>query len=1443
MPTASIADTPAPKPHGWQALWYGLVISVLYFLTGKLGLTLSAISPYSTVIWPPSGIAVGLLLLWGGRFWPAVLLGSFVLNLEISHALTLSENIPIQKVVVALIIAIGSTLQAHVARWLVARQFGQPVRVNALREVALVAAIAGPMVCLIAATVGNIALLTAGIIPFHKLWSSWLTWWAGDTLGVLLIAPLVLLLPARRVPIIWQGKRLNPTNGLAIVFLSTLLFASLFAWRLSLTTARQESEAVFLEITKQSQRTLQRHLDKQRVILEESFGPLREGQTIGAASLEAWLNAIAAHDLQHTHSSLSHIGFLPALDPEQMSHPLSHEAIHGASSSSIFVNGFDLSARPWLIDTMQTTRRRGATLLTSLEAQFDGERKANDPLLLITPVYSARSNSVFLGWGHATLDMQGAIQSALTYDLRYFRLRIHNKAAPSQTLYDSQSGLDTADNQRRPQFSHEAEIDSFGHTWILRWESTVAFEADQHIDKSPFVLVGGLLITGTFAAFAALSALGKATAQQNIKATRYKLVPLGVFALIFGGGITLAVALRDREENTIRALVEAESSRVEVMLIAQISDQLHALQSMARRWQVFAGADQKLWQADAKDQTNSMTGLREVLWLDSRGQAIWRSDGTASGNTSSDQAPIPAAHLKLLSNAPRSHSLISPPPFTYSDVEYALFLYMPVVTQGQETRFLAWRFDLSSMFALVVTNDFLDNFGLRMSHADKIYFDSQTRHAIAAELPKLKVTRGIQLNDQNWHMALQPTRRFVDSRREYLPIIELIASLIIGSLAALSVRFAMVHRARAESLNSTSQLNNAILSSIPHLIISTDAQGIVQTFNKAAESTLGYTAEEVIGRTTPAIWHDAQEVQKRAQELTEELGETIQPGFDVFVRKAVLHGSDLHEWTFIRKNGSRFSVSLSASPMYTLNGEISGYVGVIEDITERLAQQEVLKTSEETFRSAMEHASIGMALVDPRGRWLKVNAALCDLLGYEDDTLLINDVQSIAHHEDLPQFQQELERACADETSTFQMEMRLYHVTGKLVWVLLSMSLVHTTDGKPRYFVAQLHDITARMEMDRVKDEFISVISHELRTPLTSIRGSLGLITGTMSREVSDRVARLIQIANSNCERLILLINDILDIDKIVAGEMRFECREECLATIIQQTEEANRALAIKSGTLISVDELDTEIRCVIDSPRLVQVLTNFVCNAVKFSPAGAHVDVRLTQRDGWARISVVDHGAGIPEEFRSRIFGKFSQADSTVTRNKGGTGLGLHISKMLVEHMGGRIGFDSQVGLGSTFWVEFPLAISQQDASDEDEHDDVAHFDSNEEHATTLPLVLHVEDDPDLCLVLKTALHGKANVISAPKLSSAERWLQQRHFDAIVLDISLPDGSGMKLLDELAERHHAGVPVMILSAADTDKAIQDKVKVAMVKSRVSETLIVDTIMKLVGDQDLVHPA
>jgi signal transduction histidine kinase len=196
-----------------------------------------------------------------------------------------------------------------------------------------------------------------------------------------------------------------------------------------------------------------------------------------------------------------------------------------------------------------------------------------------------------------------------------------------------------------------------------------------------------------------------------------------------------------------------------------------------------------------------------------------------------------------------------------------------------------------------------------------------------------------------------------------------------------------------------------------------------------------------------------------------------------------------------------------------------------------------------------------------------------------------------------------------------------------------------------------------------------------------------------MSNTLPQKVRDLLEIAQSNSDRLVLLINDILDIEKFSAGQMRFDLANVALGDIVRQAVESNEGYARKHHVSIALAAVDPAVRVVVDPDRFIQVLTNLLSNAVKYSPAAGTVRVAAERTGDAVRISVRDTGPGIPENFRARIFERFSQADASATREKGGTGLGLYIARRFIEQMQGRIGFDSEAGKGATFWVELAVA------------------------------------------------------------------------------------------------------------------------------------------------------
>jgi signal transduction histidine kinase len=254
-----------------------------------------------------------------------------------------------------------------------------------------------------------------------------------------------------------------------------------------------------------------------------------------------------------------------------------------------------------------------------------------------------------------------------------------------------------------------------------------------------------------------------------------------------------------------------------------------------------------------------------------------------------------------------------------------------------------------------------------------------------------------------------------------------------------------------------------------------------------------------------------------------------------------------------------------------------------------------------------------------------------------------------------------------------------------------------------RSLLRALRYASERKRLERLKDEFVSTVSHELRTPLTSISGSLGLLVGKAAGILPEPARRLLEIAHTNSQRLVRLINDILDIEKLESGHVVFDLKRIEVRSLLERTVEAIKGFAEGHNVRVQIENSSAVAEVLADADRLAQVVTNLLSNAIKFSPPDNEVVVTIEKEPDLVRILVRDHGPGIPPDFKSRIFERFAQAEATNARRKGGTGLGLSIVKQIVDRLGGEVGFCDAIGGGTVFHVELPIWNGKADTMHDD--------------------------------------------------------------------------------------------------------------------------------------------
>lgn len=475
-------------------------------------------------------------------------------------------------------------------------------------------------------------------------------------------------------------------------------------------------------------------------------------------------------------------------------------------------------------------------------------------------------------------------------------------------------------------------------------------------------------------------------------------------------------------------------------------------------------------------------------------------------------------------------------------------------------------------------------------------------------------------------------------------------------------------------------------------------------------------------------------------------------------------------------------------------------------------------------RVLFESAPEGIMTVNESGVILNANPAAHRLFGVGQGRLI-----GTFGPELLAPFERERGLAALGDPANrarggFQAEYLGLHATGATF--PMQVSLTYSPPGEDWFAQVFIRDISRQRDAEKLKDEFVSTVSHELRTPLTSIAGSLGLIAGGAVGALPERAARLIAIAQSNSQRLVRLINDVLDMEKLASGSLPFHMTEASLSDVAARAIEMTRGYADQLGVelLLEGDEAPAAVRG--DPDRLIQIVTNLLSNAAKYSPRGERVTVRVAGDGSTSRLSVSDRGPGVPEAFRDRIFSRFAQADASDARGKSGTGLGLYIAREIAERHGGRLWFESPPGGGAVFHLELP-ALSEET-----------------QRATATDRILLVEDEPAAAALLSAILEDNGlNVDEAGTLAAARSLLAEKgRYGALVLDLRLPDGDGVDLVKEIRTRPElAGMPIVVVSA-DARRGKDPDVRMLEVADWMEKPVDPDRLAELVraalaGDQ------
>jgi PAS domain S-box-containing protein len=640
------------------------------------------------------------------------------------------------------------------------------------------------------------------------------------------------------------------------------------------------------------------------------------------------------------------------------------------------------------------------------------------------------------------------------------------------------------------------------------------------------------------------------------------LFPIPILIALLTAVVCVSYSIKKFEDTRFSDSIRRELMHASQEFVLYQTTLYHALDRMKERWDTEGGTPRAWFEADATSYIGDFTTLQALSYVNADMLITWVVPFEKYKKFIGYSYKLEPERARTVAKALETHQAQTTKPLRLLSNNMPGFIYMnPLYNKGKFEGLLIATFNAQVSFNYLFQKSLLPFYDLVVMEEQTEIFNSDPGNKKLAK--KWTQSNSFVVVNKLWNFSLTPKKKLIAEKNSYVPLTVLIVGILTSLITTLAIYFGLKTRQTQAELQWNKNWLQGIMDASHHSIIATNLDGTILLFNHAAENVLGYTTQEMVGKQTPEIIHNPNEVTVRAQEMSLKLGREVKPGFETFTSKLENKSVDEAEWIYVRKDKTEFPVWLSISPLY-VTGKIVGYVGIAQDISERKA-------------------------------------------------------------------------------------------------------------------------------LDAMKTEFISIVSHELRTPLTSIQGVLGLMLGGALGEFSERAQSMLTIAHNNCERLIRLINDILDIEKIEAGKMEFKLTTVELNQFASESVEINQSYADKFDVQLKLKLWPAKIFATVDSDRLQQVFANLLSNAAKFSPHDAKVWVKISFDQGQAIIKVRDFGAGIPDAFQKNIFGKFSQADSTASRAKGGTGLGLSISKAIVEKMGGSICFETEINKGTTFIVMLP--------------------------------------------------------------------------------------------------------------------------------------------------------
>jgi PAS domain S-box-containing protein len=416
---------------------------------------------------------------------------------------------------------------------------------------------------------------------------------------------------------------------------------------------------------------------------------------------------------------------------------------------------------------------------------------------------------------------------------------------------------------------------------------------------------------------------------------------------------------------------------------------------------------------------------------------------------------------------------------------------------------------------------------------------------------------------------------------------------------------------------------------------------------------------------------------------------TVRAAFATAIRSGV--GYDIEHRVRTRGGEYRWIASRGIVTERTPDGRARRMTGTNRDITARRRAEEALAAQELQLRVVIDNVPVMIVDVDANDRYRYCNRRYADFFGHSAEALVGRTVREVIGEQGYIRFSAAVAEARKGEAVTYE---RPAAVRGRDA-VELEVRVVPQMRAQRGYqgCYVLLTDVTERKRLAAMQEDFVANVSHELRTPLTAIRASLSMLAHGSAGELTPKAAGLVNVAHSSCERLVRLVNQVLDFQKARRALAQGALPELAAIDLAGRAIKANESYAAEHGVSLRFAGGEPGLRVLADADYTIQALTNLLANAVRYSPRGELVELGIEPRSDRVRFSVRDHGAGVPETFRSRLFEPFAQADPGTSGSRNGTGLGLAITKSIVEHMGGTVGYEPPADGGSLFWLDLVRA------------------------------------------------------------------------------------------------------------------------------------------------------